>query len=205
MRFQKKRTIHMLSKLGKVVAFFLIGGVLIHTLTMLFDYYLITEPIYLNLHGNFAESIFSISMIPMMVAYGIFSLMIYFFWDREKKAILLASTIEVQSEKTEAVLKSMQRLTGILAEHIAAHNTEIIRWIESRKKRGQTVSQKVERPARKIAKALQSLSVISFVFPYTGDRPKDVDDIETVLRSKLDDVTGIQKRCDRPVQQVLSN
>ena len=114
---------------------------------MLFDYYLITELIYLNLHGNFAESIFSISMIPTMVAYGIFSLMIYFFWDWEKKAILLASTIEVQSEKTEAVLKSMQRLTGILAEHITAHSTEIIRWIEYRKKRGQTVSQKVERPA----------------------------------------------------------
>ncbi len=205
MLIQKKRTIHMLSKLGKAVAFFLIGGVLIHTLTMLFVYYLISEPIYLNLHGNFAESIFSISMIPMMGAYGILLLAIYFFWDRMKKALIFAHKKEVQSEKVELVFKSMQRITGILAEHIATHNAEIMNWVESRKIQGQQVSKKVENPTRKIAKALQSLSELSFVFPYTDNHPKHVEDIEKILQSKLDDVTGIQKRCDRPVRQVLSN
>lgn len=205
MLIQKKRTIHMLSKLGKAVAFFLIGGVLIHTLTMLFDYYLITEPIYLNLHGNFAESIFSISMIPMMGAYGILLLAIYFFWDRMKKALIFAHKKEVQSEKVELVFKSMQRITGILAENIATHNAEILNWVESRKIQGQQVSKKVENSTRKIAKALQSLSEFSFVFPYTDNHPKHVEDIEKILQSKLDDVTGIQKRCDRPARQVLSN
>jgi hypothetical protein len=75
-----------------------------------------------------------------------------------KKALIFAHKKEVQSEKVELVFKSMQRITGILAEHIATHNTEIMNWVESRKIQGQQVSKKVENPTRKIAKALQSVS-----------------------------------------------
>lgn len=62
-------------------------------------------------------------------------------------------------------------------------------WIETRKKKGQQVSQKVEKPVWEIANALQSLSAVSFVIPNTDDRPKDVNDIEKLLRSKLDETT----------------
>ncbi len=43
---------------------------------------------------------------------------------------------------------------------------------------------------KEVAKALQSLSEISFVFPYTDNRPKDLEDIERVLQGKLDEETG---------------
>lgn len=51
------------------------------------------------------------------------------------------------------------------------------------------MSQKVEKPVWEIANALQSLSAVSFVIPNTDDRPKDVNDIEKLLRSKLDETT----------------
>ena len=50
-------------------------------------------------------------------------------------------------------------------------------------------SKKVENSTRKIADTLHSLSEISFVFPYTENRPKNFEDIEKVLRRKLDEMT----------------
>ena len=79
----------------------------------------------------------------------------------------------------------MQRMTGMLAEHIASQNSQILNWIELQKARGRTVSEKVQQPSEKIAEILQSLSEISFVFPYTKDRPKDVGEIESLLKGKL--------------------
>lgn len=189
MRFQQQRVIQMFLRLGKAVIFFFVGGTLIHTITMLLDHYLINESFHLNWQGNFVSSVFSAPMTPMMVIYGMSTLAMCAIWNRQKKAVLLANSSKVQSEKTEAVLKSMQRLTGILAEHIAVRNAEIVNWIETRKKKGQQVSQKVEKPVWEIANALQSLSAVSFVIPYTDDRPKDVKDIEKLLRSKLDEIT----------------
>jgi hypothetical protein len=189
MRFQQQQIIPMSLRLGKAIISFFVGGAIIHTITMLLDHYLINESFHLNWQDNFLSNVFSFSMTPMMVIYGISTLSMYVIWDRRTKAVLLANSIKVQSEKTDAVLKSMQSLTGIMAEHIAVRNAEIMNWIESRKKKGQQVSQKVEKPVCEIANALQSLSAVSFVIPYTDDRPKDVNHIEKLLRSKLDEIS----------------
>jgi hypothetical protein len=189
MRIQKQQLIPMFRRVGKAVIFFFAGGALIHTITMFIDHYLINESFHLNWQGNFISSVFSVPMTPMMVIYGMSTLSMYILWDRRTKAVLLANSIKVQREKTEAVLKSMQRLTGILAEHIAVRNTEIMNWIETRKEKGQQVSQKVEKPVWEIANALQSLSAVSFVIPYTDDQPKDVNYIEKLLKSKLDEIS----------------
>jgi len=193
MRFRDGQATHMTLKTGKAITIFIIGGMVIHTLIMFLDYFLVPEPFYLNLHKNFAESIFSAFMIPMIGMYGLSSLSIYFLWDRKKKALLLAHKKEAQSEKVEVVLKSMQRLTAILAEHIAVHNAEIINQVQRRKKQGRPLSEKVEKASIKIAHALKSLSEISFVFPYNDYRPEHVEDIEKTLQSKLDEVTAYQE------------
>jgi predicted amino acid dehydrogenase len=127
-------------------------------------------------------------MMPMMGAYGILSLGIYLLWEKTKKAVLLVREKEFQRENVEAVLKSMQHLTGIMAEHIASHNSEIMSWVELRKKQGRLVSQKVESSNKKIAIALQSLSEMSFVYPYTENRPRNLYDFEKELQNKLSDV-----------------
>jgi hypothetical protein len=109
----------------------------------------------------------------------------YFLWQKMKKAVLLAREKEIQSEKVGSVLKSLQHMTGMLAEHIAIQNSQILNWIDSQKARGRTVSEKVQQPSEKIAETLQSLSEVSFVSPYTENRPKDVGDIENLLKGKL--------------------
>jgi len=169
---------------------FIMGSIIVHLLVMFIDYYLMVKPLYFNLHGNFTGSIFSLPMFPMMGAYGLLSVALYHLWERTKKAILLAHEKQIQSEKVEAVLKSMQRITAILAEHIATHNAEIMNWVELRKRQNHPVSEKVEKPCRKIGMALQSLSEMSFIFPYTEKCPEKVGDIEIILQGKLDELTG---------------
>lgn len=193
MKFQNRESVSMFLILGKAFAVFIMGSIGIHLLVMLIDYYLMIRPFHLNLRENFVGTIFSAPMYPMMGAYGLSSLAIYLLWDRAKKAMLYAREKEIQSEKVEAVLKSMQRITGMLAEHIATYNSEIMRWVEFRKRQGRLVSERVEHPNKKIAQALHSLSEISFVLPYSENRPGNVDDIEKILQGKLAEITEFQK------------
>jgi len=185
MKFSNDRTLHFFLSSLQLLAAFIVGGITAHLIVMFLDYYLLTKPLYLNLRENFFNSIFSNHMLPMIGAYGVFSAVIYYMWVRAKKALMRAQAEKVKSEKVEAVLKSMQRLTGILAEHIATHNAEIMHWIGFRKLNRRPVSEKIEKPCNKIADALHSLSEISFIFPYTKNRPDNVTDIEKILQDKL--------------------
>jgi response regulator RpfG family c-di-GMP phosphodiesterase len=185
MRFQKNRILRLCSGLFKGIAAFIIGSIGAHLIVMFLDYYFLTQPVYLNLRENFVSSIFSGAMLPMMGAYGLFSIFTYSMWERLKKAMVLARAEEIKSQKVEAVLKSMQHITGMLGEHIAMHNAEIMNWVESRKMNGNQVSEKIEKPCHKIANALHSLSEISFIFPYSKNRPCDVSEFEEILQKKL--------------------
>ena len=187
-----KKTKDLVLEFFKAVAVFILGSIIIHLLVMFIDYYLLFAPLDLKPHMDLKANIFSAPMVPMMVAYGILSLIIFLLWRRKEKAILLAYEKEIQSEKIETVFKSMQRLTGILAEHIASYNMEIMNWVEYRKRNGGKVSDKVEKSSEKIAQSLQSLSKISFIYPYTEKRPDDLADIEKILQAKLHRTTEIQ-------------
>ena len=185
MEFKNRQGEQFFLILFKPFAVFIIGSIAMHLLVMFLDYFLLTGPVYLNLRENFFDSMFSVAMLPMLGAYGLFSVLTYFLWVRMKKALLRAQAEEIKNEKVEAVLGSMQRITGMLAEHIATHNAEIMHWVEFRKINGRPVSAKIERPCNKIANALHSLSEISFIFPYTKDRPDNVAEIEKILQDKL--------------------
>jgi hypothetical protein len=172
--------------ISKLVIAFIAGGIFIHLFIMLLDYYLMTWPLYLNLRENFMGSIFSAPMIPMMTTYGSFSVATYFLWKKMKKAV-------------GSVLKAMQHMTGMLAEHIATQNSQILNWIELQKEQGRTVSEKVQQPSERIAETLQSLSEVSFVFPYTENRPKDVGDIESLLKGKLFQIKRYRDERKNPI------
>ena len=86
---------------GKSVVVFIIGGVVMHTVVMIFDYFLISEPMYINLRQNFVSSIFSTHMLPMVAVYGTSVLLIYSLWMRVNKAIQLVQQKELQREKVK--------------------------------------------------------------------------------------------------------
>lgn len=198
MKLNNWPTYHKVRRVGKTLALFITGGLAVHILVMFIDYHLITEPIYLNLHGSFMTSSFSAPMIPMIGVYGLFTLLIFFYWKSTKKAMHFAISKRVEHEKLESVFKSMQRVTGILAEHISTQNAEVLQWIESRRISGHQVSENIEGPSRKIASALHTISEISFVFPYSDKRPEKVEDIEQILRVKLDRISQLEESRKNP-------
>jgi hypothetical protein len=192
MDFQNKGSVEVYMLIGKAILVFIAGGIIFHMIVMFIDYFLRIEPFYLNLRENFAGSILSEPMVPMMGAYGLLSLGIYLLWEKTKKAVLVVREKEFQKENVEAVLKSMQHLTGIMAEHIASHNSEIMSWIEFRKRLGHPVPAQVENPSEQIAKAIQSMSELSFIIPYTDTRPINADEFEKILFDKLYDNTDVR-------------
>jgi len=191
MEFQSKNDVDLYILIGKAILVFLSGGIVFHMIVMVIDYYLMIEPFYLNMRENFSGSIFSEPMMPMIAAYGLLSLCMYLLWEKTKKAVLVAREKEFQKENAEAILKSMQRLTGIMAELIASQNSEIMSWIEFRKGLGHPVPTKVENPSKQIAKALQAMSELTFIIPYTNNRPNNAREFEKILVNKLSDISDV--------------
>jgi hypothetical protein len=192
MEIQNKGGVEAYIFIGKAIVVFLSGGIFFHIIVMIIDYYLVIEPFHINLRENFTGIIFSEPMIPMMAAYGLLSLGIYLLWEKAKKALLGAREKELQKENAEVVLKSMQRLTGMMAEHIASQNLEIMSWIESRKRLGHPVPTKVENPSQQIAEAIQSMSELTFIVPYTNNRLDNAGEFEKILFDKLSDITNVK-------------
>jgi len=180
------KIIQSVLRIGKSAFYFIAGGILIHTVIMIFDYFLVPDPLYLNLRENFVNSIFSTPMLPMIAAYGASFLLICSLRIKMNATLKIVHQKETQKEKVELVFKTMQQVTGIVAGQIAANNAEILGWIDYRNSKGQKVSSRVEKPARNIAAALQSLSEISFLGPYAATIPKDAAGIEKLLKSRLD-------------------
>lgn len=178
--------------IGKAILVFLSGGIVFHMIVMIIDYYLMVKPFYFDMRENFTGSIFSEPMMPMVGAYGLLSLGIYLLWEKTKKAALVVREKQLQTDNAEAVLKSMQRLTGIMAEHIASQNSEIMSWIEYRKRLGHPVPAKVENPSQQIAKAIQSMSELTFITPYTDDCPSYAGEFEKILFDKLSDNSDVR-------------
>jgi len=75
--FKNRTTENRILQFAKAMAVFIMGSIIVHLLVMFIDYYLMVKPLYLNLHGNFTGSIFSLPMFPMMGAYGLLSVALY--------------------------------------------------------------------------------------------------------------------------------
>jgi hypothetical protein len=73
---ESQRVANVLKFFGKGIFVFGAGSILLHMIVMVVDYFLMIKPLELNLHENFTGSMFSIPMIPMLVAYGLLSLVI---------------------------------------------------------------------------------------------------------------------------------
>lgn len=101
MILQNRTRAHLFLNLGKAITVFILGSIVVHIIVMVLDYYLMIKPLYLNLREDFVSSIFSAPMYPMMVAYGLFSLAIYFLWEKKKKPCFLPVKQKYKTRKSK--------------------------------------------------------------------------------------------------------
>ena len=185
------KTIQILSRSGK--ALFLIGSAAIgvHLLVLLLDFYLVGKPHLGIVEKDFLGAAFSFSMVPVIGAYIVFSIVIYYFWANMKKALIAAQEKEMLIQKDKVMLESTQHLVGIFAKHITMHNAEILKWVEIRKQVNKQVPESVEKSSRYIAAALETLTEAAFIAPYSNGKNIDaakinsINDIDELLNKRL--------------------
>lgn len=164
---------------------FVVGGSAVHLFVMIIDYLLMPSFSHMDLRSDFFGSVMALAMLPMAITYGTCLLGVYFFWRKAKNALALAYKKEAQRREAEEVVQTMQRLTGILAEHLSSHNAEILHWVENRVQKTGAAPPSIERSSHKIAEAMKALTEVSFVSPYLGKRPLTVCEFETAFQKKL--------------------
>ena len=163
----------------------MVGGSAVHLFVMIIDYLLMPSFSHMDLRSDFFGSVMALAMLPMAITYGTCLLGVYFFWRKAKNALELAYKKEAQRREAEEVVQTMQRLTGILAEHLSSHNAEILHWVENRVQKTGAAPPSIERSSHKIAEAMKALTEVSFVSPYVGKRPLTVCELETAFQKKL--------------------
>jgi hypothetical protein len=185
------RTIQIVSNFGRTIILIASAGIGVHMIVLLLDYYIVRKPLYLNLEKDFVGTAFSFPMIPIIGAYILLTIITYYMWYKMKNAIIRARDIEIRTEKEKIVVESTQRIAGLLANYITRHNTEIIKWIQMRRLNRKDVPLIIDQASKNISIALETLSEIAFVAPYSGGYPadvekvKDIDDIERLLKNRL--------------------
>jgi len=185
------KTIQILSRSGKALFLIGSGAIGVHLLVLLLDYYLVGKPHLTAIENDFFSAAFSFPMIPVIGAYIVFSVVIYYYWTNMKKALIASQEKELQVQKEKVMLESTQHLVGIFAKHITMHNSEIIKWVESRRHFNKQVPETVEKSSRYIAAALETLTEAAFIAPYSTDYPinakriNTIDDIDELLNRRL--------------------
>ena len=206
MKERSTEIIHILSKFGTSIFIITISGLGVHLAVMLIDYFLIKKPLYINLENNFFGSTFSYPMLPVIIAYFIFSLIIFNLWQKMKQAVLAARESELRHEKQVVMLDMLQNITGILGQYITTHNSEIQMWIADMKMKNKQPPRAVEDASRKISEALGALSEIAFLAGKSGPaKPdgnsiQDIRDIELLIKKKLTQIDDTSV-----VSEIMSN
>ncbi len=190
MKERSGEIISVISKFGKSIFLVCSGVLTIHLSVLLVDYFIIRKPLVINLENDFVGSAFSYPMIPIIMAYLVFSLAILYLWSRMKHAVLTARESERRHEKQKMLLGVLQDVTAILGQHITAHNSEIQSWLADMKMKKRQPPKAVEDSSRKISEVLGALSEIAFLAGADPSLPddrsiRDIQDIELLLKKRI--------------------
>ena len=95
---------------------------------------------------------------------------------------------ELLLEKNKTVINTLQQLTALIADNIISQNAEIIKWINKKRSRGESVSEKVDRASQIIGLSMKLLSETSFIHPYKQNIPNDPDAYLELMKKKLSQI-----------------
>ena len=126
--------------------------------------------------------------IPLFT-FGVLVLAIYYLYNKTRKTMLVLKEKELAYERRLAQEQAAQSVTVMMIDSLSRYNAEIQDWIATRKAAGQQPPLRVEEASRKIGQALNAMTELSFVAPYTGERGEyRYDDYTRVLRERLDEI-----------------
>ena len=136
--------------------------------------------------GHFYSSTINLAW-NSLIRLGLFFIIanfIYYFKDE----IIKNHHKELVLQKDKIVIDTFQKLTLMIVNNITLQNAEIIKWVNDRKEKDESVPYVLERSSRVIGESLQILSEVSFVSPYIANPETNVDMYLELLGKKLSKV-----------------
>lgn len=175
------------SRVATYLFVFLFGSTVVHAVVMAIDWltsFYSREQHNGHLHGDFV----SLEMLPMMLAYGTLSLCLFIVWKRMKTLENDAHRRDLLLTEQKSTIETAQKLTGIIVEKVAGENAVLGDWVYQNKKRGKTVSPRLESATENIGKALQALSKVTFEAPYVSENhAMQIDEMERLLHELIEE------------------
>jgi len=156
------------------------GTFLIHSLAEIVRILLMSTKEGRVINGEFFAELFSMHMMPNLSMYAILIVTGYTLYTKMQKMMIAMNENEMKEVREQTIMKTSQTLTSMVVGNIANHNKDIKEWIEGRKENGKNTPKKVEDASNKIGFALNALSEVSFVLPYTNEN-LEIEDYQEYL------------------------
>jgi hypothetical protein len=139
---------------------------------------ILTDLLYNNIHPF--SHVFILNIIKRLLIFLIFAIIVYTL----KKNQELSAKNKLIIQKSQAIIKTSQRTTGVIVESITKHNSELLSWINKQKENGQHVPEIIETTCRDIGFSLHALSEASFC-ETVESKELDIEDFIRLLQKKL--------------------
>ncbi len=175
------RTLIVVRRYGLLVVSSSVAGLLLHFGMVGVEALMIEEPVLLDFHSRFWRSAFSFPFLPILLMEVGLTALTLVLWNRLRRTLQEAHDLDLQRERHETRIRTLQRAMALMAQHLAEQNNQILRHIAARQEKGQQPPPAIEAASRRVAQILHTLSEVSFGAPSAADGA-DVDLIEELER-----------------------
>ncbi len=167
------------------------GSLLLFGIVQFFSLSILKNKGYIDFDSSFFIQLLSLQMIPSLIAYILLVSFIFYLYRRTKKILSVLRENEIMIEREQAVIQTLQKVTGIMGEFISTQNSNIKDWIEKKYAKGEQVPLKVEESSMNIGRAMDTLSKMSFLTPYLDKTSvRNIEDYTQYLQLHLNSIAS---------------
>jgi len=168
------RTLIVVRRYGLLVVASSVAGLLLHFGMVGIEALMFEGPVLLDFQSRFWRSAFSFPFLPILLMEVGLTALTLVLWNRLRRTLQEAHDLDLQRERHETRIRTLQRAMALMAQHLAEQNNQILRHIATRQDKGRQTSPAIESASRRVAEILHTLSEVSFVTP-SGTDGDDVD------------------------------
>jgi hypothetical protein len=180
-----RKPVQIFSEFGKDIALVVMGTLASYFFVQIITFFIMKNKIELLFDYSLFIRLFSFEMIPTLVSYGVLIAAMYYLYLKTKRVMTRLHEHELQRERDRTIVQTTQRLTGMMVHYIASYNTELRDWIRKKADKGEQPPAPIVKASDNIARALFTLSELSFVIPYGRINVNTIDDYARYLEHRL--------------------
>lgn len=182
------KAVSTFSRFAKLAALAIAASTLVFGLIHLASLSLLAETGRIVIEHDALLHLLSVNMLPMVMAYLFLVAVLYYLYRMARAAIAQSAKEEIELARREATVATLQKVTGVIAEELVPPNTELRRYIELKKRKGQAPPA-LETASGSISTTLRRLTWLSYVLPHL-ETDATGDDALTIIANAPAHTTG---------------